>query len=89
MNCDCISDVELKIKSRIEQKMPDGSRSLELNFPQFRFGMTDRMDLVRIISLDVKGQYQAPKKSGGMKRVKVDTFIAATYCPFCGTKCCE
>nr|NLU60015.1 hypothetical protein [Pseudomonas sp. BIGb0427] len=66
--------------------MPEGSRGLEFDLPSIRIGFTDK-GLATMPVVDIKGEYQAPKKAGGFRKVKIDTYIASTYCPFCGVKC--
>jgi hypothetical protein len=86
MQCECVTRVRGLIEKRIKESMPEGSTGLDWDFPAIRMGLTDS-GIVYMPVFDIKGEYQAPKKSGGMKKVKVDTFIASTYCPFCGIKC--
>ncbi|GFM49002.1 hypothetical protein K5D38_04920 [Pseudomonas cichorii] len=64
---------------------PQGSEGLDIELRGY--GMSIGRDGVKwIFKVDVKGEYKAPKKAGGMKSVKVKTFIAANFCPFCGVK---
>ncbi|ABY97633.1 hypothetical protein HMH05_26040 [Pseudomonas sp. SbB1] len=86
MQCECYSRVKNLVEERIREQMPDGSHGLEFDFPSIRIGLTDD-GLVTMPVFDIKGEYQAPKKAGGFRRVKIDTYIASTYCPFCGVKC--
>lgn len=87
MQCECLTTVKEKLKTRIESKMPEGSRDLSFAFAQQQIGLDNDMNMYSMIALDIKGDYQAPKKGGGFKRVKINTFVSATYCPFCGVKC--
>ncbi|WP_122425133.1 hypothetical protein [Pseudomonas viridiflava] len=86
MQCECVTRVKERIDGKLREQMPEGANSLEWSFPQIRFGLTND-GVVHLPVFDIKGEFQAPKKAGGFKRVKVDTFLAATYCPFCGMKC--
>lgn len=74
------------IGKKLQEQIPEGSQGLEFEFPSIRIGLTDK-GLVSIPVFDIKGEYQAPKKAGGFRRIKIDTYIASTYCPFCGVKC--
>lgn len=86
MQCECLKRVKEQIDGKLREKMPEGAIDLEWDFPQIRMGMTaDGVTTMPVF--DIKGEFQARKKVGGFKRVKVDTFLAATYCPFCGVKC--
>ncbi|EKT4479449.1 hypothetical protein QEL91_005200 [Pseudomonas putida] len=86
MQCECYSRVKKLIDEKIREQMPEGSHGLDFDFPSIRIGLTEN-GLVTMPVFDIKGEYQAPKKAGGFRRVKVDTYIASTYCPFCGVKC--
>lgn len=86
MQCECYSRVKNLIEEKIREQMPEGSQGLEFDFPSIRIGLTDK-GLITMPVFDIKGEYQAPKKAGGFRKVKIDTFIASTYCPFCGVKC--
>jgi hypothetical protein len=81
--CDCNKVYLAKVKEHIQAKAPEGSERLDISMPQVKFAFTD-MGLKNLVVIDVKGEYFAPKKTGGFKRVKVDTFISCNYCPFCG-----
>jgi hypothetical protein len=81
--CNCNSVFLDKVKEHIKAKAPNGSERLDISMPQVRFAFTDK-GLKDLVVMDVKGEYFTPKKAGGFKRVKVDTFISANYCPFCG-----
>lgn len=81
--CNCNKIYLEKIKDHIQSKAPDDSERLDVSFPQVKFTFTEN-GLKDLVVMDVKGEYFAPKKAGGFKRVKVDTFISANYCPFCG-----
>lgn len=86
MQCECYERVKNLIGEKIREQMPTGSQGLEFEFPSIRIGFTDK-GLVRMPVFDIRGEYQAPKKAGGFKRVKIDTYITSTFCPFCGVKC--
>jgi len=40
--------------------------------------------LVTRFMVQYSGSVMIPKKGGGMKKKSIKTFIAASYCPFCG-----
>lgn len=81
--CDCYSDTKKKLAEHFAAKMPAGSEKLEFEIQGYLFGITDS-GVTHRSSNAVKGSYMAPKKAGGMKRVTVNTFIRASFCPFCG-----
>lgn len=83
MTCNCHTEVKGKLFAHFSAKMPEGSEKLELELQGYMFGITDDGITHRATS-PVKGSYMTPKKGGGMKRVAVNTFVRATYCPFCG-----
>jgi hypothetical protein len=80
MQCECVKLVKDKIDGKLREQMHEGSTGLHWDFPQLRIGLTNE-GVITMPVLDIKGEFQAPKKAGGFKRVKVDTFLAATYCP--------
>lgn len=86
MQCDCYQRVKNLIEVRIRERMPEGSQGLEFDFPSIRIGLTNK-GLVTMPLFDIKGEYQTPKKAGGFRKVKIDTYIASTFCPFCGVVC--
>lgn len=86
MRCECKDKYLEAIKERVVDSAPEGSQGFDINLSGY--GMTFGSDGVKwLFKIDVKGEYKAPKKAGGFKAVKVNTFLAANYCPFCGVKC--
>lgn len=81
--CNCNKVYLEKVVEHIKAKAPEGSERFDLALPQYKFAFTEN-GLKDLAVVDVKGEYYAPKKAGGFKRVKVDTFISCNYCPFCG-----
>lgn len=81
--CNCEKVFLDKISEHIKAKLPDGSERFDIAMPQYKFSLTNE-GIKSLVVIDVKGEYYAPKKAGGFKRVKVDTFISCNYCPFCG-----
>ena len=86
MQCDCKDKYLEAVRKHVVARAPEDSEGFDIELAGY--GMTFSGDGVKwIFKVDAKGEYKAPKKAGGFKRVKVDTFIAANYCPFCGVKC--
>lgn len=86
MQCDCKDKYLGAVKEHVVARAPQGSEGFDIELSGY--GMTFGGDGVNwLFKVDVKGEYKAPKKTGGMKSVKVNTFIAANFCPFCGVKC--
>lgn len=81
--CNCNKIYLDKVREHILAKAPEGSERLDIAMPQYKFAFTEN-GLKDLAVMDVKGEYFAPKKAGGFKRVKVDTYITCNYCPFCG-----
>jgi hypothetical protein len=81
--CECAKTYLNKVKEHIQTKAPEGTERIDISMPQSRFSLTTN-GIKTIMVMDVKGEYFSPKKTGGFKRVKVDTFISCNYCPFCG-----
>lgn len=86
MQCDCKEKYLEAVKEHVVAAAPAGSEGFDIELGGY--GMAFGSDGVKwLFKIDVKGEYKAPKKAGGMKTVKVNTFLAANYCPFCGVKC--
>lgn len=81
--CNCNKIYLDKVREHINANAPEGSERLDISMPQYKFAFTEK-GLKDLAVMDVKGEYFAPKKAGGFKRVKVDTYITCNYCPFCG-----
>jgi len=85
MTCDCYGEVKKKLVTHFTEKAPAGSTPVEVTVEGYLFGLTDS-GVSHASSNTVKVAYQAPKKAGGMKNVKISTFVRATFCPFCGVR---
>ena len=83
IQCNCNKIYLDKVREHINANAPEGSERLDISMPQYKFAFTEK-GLKDLAVMDVKGEYFAPKKAGGFKRVKVDTYITCNYCPFCG-----
>lgn len=81
--CNCYDEMKQKLTEHLAAKMPEGSEKLDIEIQGYLFGITDA-GVTHRSSNAVKGSYMAPKKSGGMKRVAINSYIRASYCPFCG-----
>lgn len=85
MSCNCHSEVTEKLKTRVMGQTPEGSTNLDLELQGYAFVLTEAgMD--HKAAHNVRIEYQAPKKSGGMKKVVQNVNMVASFCPFCGTK---
>jgi hypothetical protein len=82
--CDCYGDMKNKLVEHLSAKMPEGSEKLDIEIQGYLFGVTVDNSITHRSSNAVKGSYMTPKKGGGMKRVSINTYIRASYCPFCG-----
>lgn len=81
--CNCNKIYLDKVREHILAKAPEGSERLDISIPQYKFMLSEN-GVKHMPAMDVSGEYFAPKKAGGFKRVKVGTFISCNYCPFCG-----
>lgn len=84
--CKCYDEMKEKLREHFVQKAPEGSTDIDVELKGYMFGITNDGGMVHRVSNDVTVTYQAPKKSGGMKKVTNKTYIRATYCPFCGVE---
>lgn len=81
--CDCYGKVKEKLTEHFQKQLPEGSKDFELSIEGFVFGISDEGVTHRSANNAV-ARYLTPKKSGGMKRAVLKTFVRATFCPFCG-----
>lgn len=83
--CDCYETTKKRLVDHMTKQLPEGAQEMDLELQGYLFGFGDH-GMTHRSSNAVKVTYMAPKKSkaGGMKRVVVNTFIRATFCPFCG-----
>lgn len=82
--CNCHSEVTEKLKGRVSKQLPTGATGLDLEMQGYVFvfgaGVSHKA------AHNVRIEYQAPKKAGGMKKVVQNMNMIATFCPFCGEK---
>lgn len=82
--CNCYDETTQKLKERVSSQLPEGAAGLDLELQGYAFvfgaGVSHKA------SHNVRIEYQAPKKSGGMKKVVQNMNMIASFCPFCGEK---
>lgn len=83
MQCECRSEVEAKVRERMESNLPEGFTHYEARLDNYGFAMTGNTMTTRLM-IPYQGEVMVPKKSGGMKKQKIKMSVAASYCPFCG-----
>lgn len=83
--CDCYSTVKEKLSEHFQKQLPEGSKEFELELEGYVFGLSDDGVTHRSANNAV-ARFLAPKKTGGMKKQVLKTFVRATFCPFCGVK---
>lgn len=83
--CNCHSESEQRLREHAQKQLPAGATGLDVELQGYVFGIGDG-EVSHRAACPVEIQYQAPKKSGGMKTVKQKTFLQATFCPSCGVK---
>lgn len=81
--CNCHSESQQRLFDHVKGKLPAGATDLDVELQGYVFGIGDK-GVAHRAACPVEIQYQAPKKSGGMKTVKQKSFLRASYCPFCG-----
>ncbi|SDJ89224.1 hypothetical protein [Billgrantia gudaonensis] len=84
MQCECRAEIETAIRDHVEKTLPEGFQDYDAKLQGYGFALSGSQ-LTAPFFIEYKGEVQVPKKSGGgMKKQKIDTRIAAKYCPFCG-----
>ena len=83
--CNCHAESEKRLREHVEKQLPAGATGLSVELQGYVFGMNDD-GVSHRAACPVEIEYQAPKRAGGMKRMKQKTFLRATFCPFCGVK---
>ncbi|ASD17393.1 hypothetical protein AN466_23295 [Pseudomonas aeruginosa] len=84
--CNCHSESEQRLREHVQQQLPTGATDLTVELQGYVFGLGGSEGVSHRAACPVEIQFQAPKKSGGMKNVKQKSFLRASYCPFCGEK---
>ncbi len=84
--CNCHSESEQRLREHVQQQLPTGATGLSVELQGYVFSLGGSEGVNHRAACPVDIQYQAPKKSGGMKSVKQKSFLRASYCPFCGEK---
>lgn len=84
MKCECKKSYEKKIAEKLTAQLPDGHKDFNGELSCYGFGFDDQNNLMTALMIPYKGSVMIPKKSGGMKKQKIDTFLKASFCPFCG-----
>nr|WP_067285789.1 hypothetical protein [Marinobacterium profundum] len=83
MNCECKTEFEAKLAERMKADLPEGHADYKAELDNYTLGISDaglRLEMI----IPYKGRVQVPKKAGGLKTQKIDTWIKAAFCPFCG-----
>lgn len=84
MQCNCKEEMEAKLAEHVKAKLPQGFEDFEASLGGYTFTLGAKVD--ERFSAQYKGQVMVPKKSGGMKKQKVDVSFMAGYCPWCGER---
>ncbi len=84
MQCDCQTKVADKLAEHAKAKLPEGFKDFDAKLQGYGFAMAGNQ-LTSPFMIKLLGEAWVPKKNGdGFKRQKIDTFVAANFCPFCG-----
>lgn len=88
--CNCFNDVEDKIKLRLQEQMPEGSKESTNTFDGagwFNQALNFGSGKVEIM-LKYTLVYRARKKNGEMAKnlTRLETNVKMSFCPFCGEK---
>jgi len=84
MTCNCYSDVTERLTTHYRETLPDGSLYVAVDLGGYVFGITTDGGVTHRAACAATVTYEAPKKAGGLKRVKKTVQMRATFCPFCG-----
>ena len=82
--CECYGEVTEKLKTRIAEQLPAGATGLDVQLQGYVFIFGDSVS--HKASNNVRAEYMAPKKAGGMKKVVQNMNMVASFCPFCGER---
>ena len=86
MSCNCISDAVKLVTDQIAEEAP-GSGPFYMRAEGYNLSLNiETGKAERRFCVEVTGDYMAPKKIGGMKRVNKTVSVVANYCPLCGVK---
>ena len=85
MQCDCQTKVAEKLAEHVKAKLPEGFKDFDAKLQGYGFAMVGNQ-LMSPFMISYQGEAWVPKKNpaNGMKRQKIDTFVTANFCPFCG-----
>jgi hypothetical protein len=84
MQCDCQTKVAEKLAEHVKAKLPEGFKDFDAKLKGYGFAMAGNQ-LMSPFMISYQGEAWVPKKNGdGLKRQKIDTFVTANFCPFCG-----
>lgn len=84
MNCECKKEWEAKIAEKLKAKLPEGYENFNAELKSYSLGFGEDNKLVSMVCIPYEGSVMVPKKSGGLKKQKIGTFLKASFCPFCG-----
>ena len=86
MQCNCREELESAVRDHVKKTLPDGFQDYDASLQGYGFAMAGNQ-LTSPFFIEYKGEVQVPKKGGdGMKKQKINTKVAAKYCPFCGER---
>ncbi|WP_062359834.1 hypothetical protein [Vreelandella aquamarina] len=85
MQCDCQTKVAEKLAEHVKAKLPEGFKDFDAKLQGYGFTLTGNQ-MSSPLMIGYQGEVWVPKKdpTKGMKRQKIDTFVTANLCPFCG-----
>lgn len=86
MKCECKKVLEAKLEEHVKKALPEGFERHRADLEGFGLGIVGD-SMVLQLAIPYTGDVLVPKKAGGLKKQKINTFVVASYCPFCGTKC--
>lgn len=84
--CNCHSETTKTLREHVAKQLPEGAVGLDLELQGYVFSLGGADGINHRAAMPVAIEYQAPKKTGGMKTVKQKISMRATFCPFCGVK---
>lgn len=81
--CNCYDRITKLLEEKVKADAPPGSENFSIEIQGFLFGFREG-GVTHRSSNAVKIAFTAPKKSGGTKLVRQNSFVRASFCPFCG-----
>lgn len=85
MKCNCKDEFTAILETHFKTTLPEGHRDFNASLEGYGLGMdVTKNAFVSHFRIPYTGSVMVPKKSGGMKKQVIKSFIVALYCPFCG-----